>query len=60
MLRDKKISAFSSWENELPKLQADSRFTFLPPKERRPVFDEFVPQRYVDDDSFANNIQLSF
>lgn len=49
MLRDKKISAFSSWENELPKLQADSRFTFLPPKERRPVFDDFLRSKVEEE-----------
>lgn len=36
------VSAFSTWEKELPKFVFDPRYLLLTPKERREVFDEFV------------------
>ena len=36
------VSAFSTWDKELPKFVFDPRYLLLNPKERREVFDEFV------------------
>eukprot|EP01116_Phalansterium_solitarium_P018177 TRINITY_DN471_c0_g3_i1.p1 TRINITY_DN471_c0_g3~~TRINITY_DN471_c0_g3_i1.p1 ORF type:complete len:857 (-),score=296.05 TRINITY_DN471_c0_g3_i1:81-2651(-) len=46
MLRDKKITPFSTWDKELPKLAFDPRFKVLPNHaDRRAVFDQFVRNR---------------
>ena len=42
MLLEKKVSAFSTWEKELPKFIADTRYKILTMKERRPAFDKYV------------------
>ncbi|GAB4818752.1 hypothetical protein N2152v2_005798 [Parachlorella kessleri] len=41
LLADKAIHAFSRWERELPKLQSDPRFKYVPASERRQVFEDF-------------------
>ena len=42
MLRERAVSAFSTWEKELPKIISDVRFRFLLPRERRSVFERLV------------------
>ena len=39
------VSAFSTWEKELPKFVFDERYQLLVTKERRTAFDEFVASR---------------
>ena len=39
------MSAFSTWEKELPKFVFDDRFHLLLPKERKTAFDEFILTR---------------
>ncbi|CAK8689189.1 unnamed protein product [Clavelina lepadiformis] len=45
MLLERQVSAFSTWEKEIPKIVFDSRYTLLSAKERKQVFDEFVKTR---------------
>ena len=39
------MSAFSTWDKELPKFVFDDRFHLLAPKERKIAFDEFISTR---------------
>lgn len=39
------MSAFSTWDKELPKFVFDDRFHLLLPKERKTAFDEFIITR---------------
>lgn len=39
------VSAFSTWEKELPKFVFDDRFHLLLPKDRKVAFDEFIATR---------------
>ena len=39
------MSAFSTWEKELPKFVFDERYQLLLAKERKTAFDEFVAAR---------------
>lgn len=39
------VSAFSTWEKELPKIVFDPRFLLLTQKERKQCFEKFVRTR---------------
>lgn len=39
------VSAFSTWEKELPKLVFDPRYLMLPAKERKPAFEQYLRTR---------------
>ena len=39
------MSAFSTWEKELPKLVFDPRYLMLPAKERKPAFEQYLRTR---------------
>uniref|UniRef100_A0A1X7VJW6 Transcription elongation regulator 1 n=3 Tax=Amphimedon queenslandica TaxID=400682 RepID=A0A1X7VJW6_AMPQE len=45
MLLEREVSAFSTWEKELPKFVFDERYQLLLAKERKAAFDEFVAAR---------------
>ena len=40
-----KVSAFSTWEKELPKFVFDSRYLLLNQRERKTAFDQYVRVR---------------
>ena len=40
-----KVSAFSTWEKELPKIVFDSRYLLLNQRERKTAFDQYVRVR---------------
>ncbi|CAB3982762.1 transcription elongation regulator 1-like, partial [Paramuricea clavata] len=42
MLRERGVSAFSTWEKELPKFVFDSRYLLLNQRERKTAFDQYV------------------
>ena len=44
-----KVSAFSTWEKELPKIVFDPRFLLLTQKERKQCFEKFVRTRADDE-----------
>ena len=39
------VSAFSTWDKELPKFCFDERYRLLAAKERRTAFEEFIRDR---------------
>ncbi|XP_050092686.1 transcription elongation regulator 1 isoform X2 [Anopheles aquasalis] len=45
MLREKEVSAFSTWEKELHKIVFDTRYLLLTSKERKQVFERYVKDR---------------
>ncbi|XP_053674018.1 transcription elongation regulator 1 [Anopheles nili] len=45
MLREKDVSAFSTWEKELHKIVFDARYLLLTSKERKQVFEKYVKDR---------------
>lgn len=45
LLREKNVSAFSTWEKELQKIVFDPRYLLLPSKERKTAFDNYVRER---------------
>lgn len=45
MLREKDVSAFSTWEKELHKIVFDPRYLLLTSKERKQVFEKYVKDR---------------
>jgi transcription elongation regulator 1 len=45
MLRERNVSAFSTWDKELPKFVFDERYLLLTPRERRGAFDVYVKTR---------------
>merc|ERR1712024_161215 len=45
LLKEKEISAFSTWEKELHKIVFDPRYLLLTSKERKQVFDRYVRER---------------
>ncbi|XP_035784907.1 transcription elongation regulator 1-like isoform X2 [Anopheles albimanus] len=45
MLREKEVSAFSTWEKELHKIVFDTRYLLLTSKERKQVFERYVKER---------------
>ncbi|KAL5273613.1 TCERG1 family protein [Megaselia abdita] len=45
MLREKDVSAFSTWEKELHKIVFDQRYLMLTSKERKQVFERYVKDR---------------
>lgn len=47
LLQDIQVSAFTTWDNELPKMIGDPRFNTLSMKERRSVFNEYLKERVV-------------
>jgi transcription elongation regulator 1 len=49
MLLERGVSAFSTWEKELPKFCFDERYRLLNAKERKSAFDEFVKERAEDE-----------
>lgn len=49
MLREKEVSAFSTWEKELHKIVFDPRYLLLASKERKQVFEKYVKDRAEDE-----------
>ncbi|KAF0991287.1 hypothetical protein HZS_2793 [Henneguya salminicola] len=49
LLLEKKVSVFSTYENELIKLEGDYRFELFPNKERKILFNEYLKTRVVDE-----------
>lgn len=45
MLKEKEVSAFSTWEKELHKIVFDPRYLLLTSKERKQVFEKYVKDR---------------
>uniref|UniRef100_A0A182JI23 Transcription elongation regulator 1 n=1 Tax=Anopheles atroparvus TaxID=41427 RepID=A0A182JI23_ANOAO len=45
MLREKDVSAFSTWEKELHKIVFDPRYLLLTSKERKQIFEKYVKDR---------------
>lgn len=45
MLREKDVSAFSTWEKELHKIVFDPRYLLLTSRERKQIFDKYVKDR---------------
>lgn len=45
MLREKDVSAFSTWEKELHKIVFDQRYLLLTSKERKQIFEKYVKDR---------------
>ncbi|XP_028391047.1 transcription elongation regulator 1-like isoform X2 [Dendronephthya gigantea] len=45
MLRERAVSAFSTWDKELPKFVFDSRYLLLNQRERKAAFDQYVRSR---------------
>ncbi|XP_063709217.1 transcription elongation regulator 1 isoform X2 [Culicoides brevitarsis] len=45
MLREKDVSAFSTWEKELHKIVFDPRYLLLTSRERKQVFERYVKDR---------------
>uniref|UniRef100_A0A915KH10 Transcription elongation regulator 1 n=1 Tax=Romanomermis culicivorax TaxID=13658 RepID=A0A915KH10_ROMCU len=45
MLKEKEVSAFSTWEKELHKIVFDPRYLLLTSKERKSVFEQYVKDR---------------
>lgn len=45
MLLERSVSAFSTWEKELPKIVFDPRYLLLTQKERKQCFEKFVRTR---------------
>ena len=42
MLQERSVSAFSTWDKELPKIVFDHRYSLLSAKERKTMFDTFT------------------
>ena len=49
MLKEKEVSAFSTWEKELHKIVFDQRYLLLASKERKQVFEKYVKDRAEDE-----------
>lgn len=49
MLKEKEVSAFSTWEKELHKIVFDPRYLLLASKERKQVFEKYVKDRAEDE-----------
>ena len=45
MLKEKDVSAFSTWEKELHKIVFDPRYLLLTSRERKQVFEKYVKER---------------
>ncbi|XP_055383465.1 transcription elongation regulator 1 isoform X2 [Condylostylus longicornis] len=45
MLREKDVSAFSTWEKELHKIVFDPRYLLLTSRERKQIFEKYVKDR---------------
>ncbi|CAF3665637.1 unnamed protein product [Adineta steineri] len=45
MLAEKQVSAFATWEQELNKINCDSRYLLLTAKERKQEFDRYTHER---------------
>lgn len=45
MLKEKDVSAFSTWEKELHKIVFDQRYLLLTSKERKQIFEKYVKDR---------------
>lgn len=45
LLTRAQVSAFSTWEKELPKFCFDKRYLLLSTKERRAAFEDFIRER---------------
>ena len=43
------MSAFSTWDKELPKFIFDDRYHLLQTKERKAAFDQYIAQRAQDE-----------
>ena len=41
MLREHKVTAFSSWDKVEPELKKDIRYRFLQPRDRKPAYEQF-------------------
>lgn len=49
MMLERGVSAFSTWEKELPKIVFDPRYNYLNPKERKQTYDAFILTRAEDE-----------
>lgn len=49
MMLERGVSAFSTWEKELPKIVFDPRYNYLNPKERKQAYDAFILTRAEDE-----------
>ena len=49
MMLERGVSAFSTWEKELPKIVFDPRYNYLNPKERKQTYDTFILTRAEDE-----------
>ncbi|KAI3382966.1 hypothetical protein SNEBB_003128 [Seison nebaliae] len=49
LLREKDISAFTSWERELHKIVLDERYTILNGSDRRKTYDAYVREKAEDE-----------
>ncbi|XP_068708563.1 transcription elongation regulator 1-like [Montipora capricornis] len=49
MMLERSVSAFSTWEKELPKIVFDPRYLLLTQKERKQCFEKFVRTRADDE-----------
>ena len=49
MMLERGVSAFSTWEKELPKIVFDPRYNYLNPKERKQAYDSFILTRAEDE-----------
>ncbi len=57
LLQDKNISAFSTWQRELPKIIYDPRYLLLTFKERKSAFEAYVKAR-ANDEAKENQTRL--
>jgi len=49
MMLERGVSAFSTWDKELPKIVFDPRYHYLNPKERKQAYDAFILTRAEDE-----------
>ena len=49
MMLERGVSAFSTWDKELPKIVFDPRYNYLNPKERKQAYDAFILTRAEDE-----------
>lgn len=57
LLQDKNVSAFSTWQRELPKIIYDPRYLLLEFKDRKLAFDTYVKAR-ANDEAKENQTRL--
>ncbi|XP_075262785.1 transcription elongation regulator 1-like [Convolutriloba macropyga] len=55
MLNERSVSAFSTWDKELPKIVFDHRYSLLTAKERKHVFDLFTRNKAEEERKEKSN-----